>query len=80
MSYKEIILLLCLNFTINCLLVRSHELPKQNHGHYSFTSLQEALNGESLISDDVDRLLSKLHFWNCSDNSGKTDHRKVKSV
>ena len=56
----------------------SHELPKQGHDHYSFKVLQEAVNGDSLMLDDVQRLLSKLRFWNCSDDSAKTDNRKVK--
>ena len=60
--------------------VLSHELPKQGHDHYSFKVLQEAVNGDSLMPDDVERLLSKLQFWNCSTggNDGTTDHRRVK--
>lgn len=56
--------------------VLSHE--QQGHDHYSFKVLQEAVNGDSLMPDDVERLLSKLRFWNCSDNSAKVDNRKVK--
>lgn len=77
MVSKKLTLLLCLYFSIR-FFVRSHELPKQKHEHYSFTALQETLNGEVLLSDDVDRLLSKLHFWNCSDSSAGIDKRKVK--
>lgn len=77
MISKEIILLLCLDFSLR-FLVRAHELPKQEHEHYSFTALQETLNGEVLLSDDVNRLLSKLHFWNCSDSSAGIHHRTVK--
>lgn len=77
MISKEIILLLCFYFSLR-FLVCAHELPKQKHEHYSFTALQETLNGEVLLSDDVNRLLSKLHFWNCSDSSAGIHHRTVK--
>ena len=60
--------------------VLSHELPKQGHDRYSFKVLQEAVNGDSLMSDDVERLLSRLGFWNCSDDSAKTDYRKVSQL
>ncbi|XP_022804173.1 zinc transporter ZIP12-like isoform X2 [Stylophora pistillata] len=79
MVSKKLTLLLCLYFSLR-FFVRSHELPKQKHEHYSFTALQETLNGEVLLSDDVDRLLSKLHFWNCSDSSAGIDKRKCLST
>ncbi|XP_022804198.1 zinc transporter ZIP14-like isoform X2 [Stylophora pistillata] len=79
MIFKKVFLLLCLYFRLR-FFVRSHELPKQKHEHYSFTALQETLNGEVLLSDDVDRLLSKLHFWNCSDGSARVDNRKCLST
>ncbi|XP_027048293.1 zinc transporter ZIP14-like isoform X2 [Pocillopora damicornis] len=79
MISKEIILLLCFYFSLR-FLVRAHELPKQEHEHYSFTALQETLNGEVLLSDDVNRLLSKLHFWNCSDSSARIHHRTCLST
>lgn len=76
MRCRKLILLLLLVFSLHS-FVLSHELPKQGHDHYSFKVLQEAVNGDSLMPDDVERLLSKLRFWNCSDNSAKIDNRKV---
>lgn len=77
MRCRKLILLLFLNFSFYS-FVLSHELPKQGHDHYSFKVLQEAVNSDSLMPDDVERLLSKLHFWNCSNGSRRTDYRKVK--
>lgn len=80
MRCQKLILLLCLNFPF-CAFVLSHELPKIGHDHYSFKVLKEAVNDDSsLMSDDVERLLSKLHFWNCSDSGEMKDYRKVKST
>ena len=76
MRCRKLVLLLFLVFSLYS-FVLSHELPKQGHDHYSFKVLQEAVNGDSLMPDDVERLLSKLRFWNCSDNSAKIDNRKV---
>ena len=78
MRCRKLILLLCLNF-FSCCSVLSHELPKLGHAHYSFKVLQQEVNSDSLIPDDVERLLSKLHFWNCSDVNEGTDYRKVGS-
>ncbi|XP_078376478.1 metal cation symporter ZIP14-like isoform X1 [Oculina patagonica] len=78
MRCRKLILLLCLNFFF-CRFALSHELPKQGHDHYSFKTLQEEVNGDSLMSDDVERLLSKLHFWNCSDGNKRIDYRKCLS-
>ena len=58
--------------------VGSHELPKQSHGHYTFGKLQESVHGESLSADDVNRLFTKLHFLNCSENKQKEDFRTVR--
>ena len=77
MRCPKLILLLFLLFSLYS-FVLSHELPKQEHDHYSFKVLQEAVNGDSLMPDDVERLLSKLRFWNCSDNNVTVDYRKVK--
>ena len=56
--------------------VSSHE--SRNHEHYSFKELQDAVNGDSLKSDDLQRLFDKLHFLNCSVNKSSTDYRKVR--
>ena len=76
MRCRKLILLLFLTFSLYS-FVLSHELPKQGHVHYSFKVLQEAVNGDYLMPDDVERLLSKLRFSNCSDDR-ETDYRKVK--
>ena len=55
--------------------VSSHE--SRNHEHYSFKELQDAVNGDSLKSDDLQRLFVKLHFLNCSENKTSPDYRKV---
>ena len=55
--------------------VSSHE--SRNHEHYSFKELQDAVNGDSLKSDDLQRLFGKLHFLNCSENKTSPDYRKV---
>ena len=55
--------------------VSSHE--SRNHEHYSFKELQDAVNGDSLKSDDLQRLFDKLHFLNCSENKTSRDYRKV---
>ena len=78
MRCRKLILLLCLNFFF-CCFVLSHELPTQGHVHYSFEVLKEEVNSDSLIPDEVQRLLSKLHFWNCSDVNEGADNRKVGS-
>lgn len=77
MRCQKLTLLLFLIFSFYS-FVLSHELPKLEHDHYSFKVLQQAVNGDSLMPDDVERLLSKLRFSNCSDTSEKTDYRKVK--
>lgn len=77
MRCQKLSLLLFLIFSLYS-FVLSHELPKQGHDHYSFKVLQESVNGDSLMPDDVERLLSKLRFSNCSDDSKKVDYRKVK--
>ena len=76
MRCRKLILLLFLIFSLYS-FVLSHELPKQGHDHYSFKVLQEAVNGDYLMRDDVERLLSKLRFSNCSDGR-EMDYRKVK--
>ena len=58
--------------------VSSHE--SRNHEHYSFKELQDAVNGDSLKSDDLQRLFVKLHFLNCSENQTSSDNRKVTYV
>ena len=60
------------------LFVSSHE--SRNHEHYSFKELQDAVNGDSLKSDDLQRLFDKLHFLNCSANKPSPDNRRVRSV
>ena len=55
--------------------VSSHE--SRNHEHYSFKELQDAVNGDSLKSDDLQRLFDRLHFLNCSENKTSPDYRKV---
>ena len=59
-----------------CVFVFSHE--SRNHEHYSFKELQDAVNGDSLKSDDLQRLFYKLHFLNCSENKPSRDYRKVR--
>ena len=59
-----------------CVFVFSHE--SRNHEHYSFKELQDAVNGDSLKSDDLQRLFGKLHFLNCSENKPSRDYRKVR--
>ena len=56
----------------------SHE--SRNHEHYSFKELQDAVNGDSLKSDDLQRLFDKLHFLNCSANKSSPDYRRVRWV
>ena len=56
--------------------VFSHE--SRNHEHYSFKELQDAVNGDSLKSDDLQRLFDKLHFLNCSVNKSSPDYRRVR--
>jgi len=58
--------------------VFSHE--SRNHEHYSFKELQDAVNGDSLKSDDLQRLFDKLHFLNCSANKSSPDYRRVSVV
>ncbi|XP_078381146.1 metal cation symporter ZIP14-like [Oculina patagonica] len=73
------VFLLCFALFVVSTSAASHsecEEQEQSHDHYSFKELQGAVNGDSLKHDDVERLLSKLHFWNCSDASEKTDYRK----
>ncbi|CAH3179512.1 unnamed protein product [Porites evermanni] len=57
--------------------VFSHE--SRNHEHYSFKELQDAVNGDSLKSDDLQRLFDKLHFLNCSANKPSPDYRRCSS-
>ena len=54
----------------------SHE--SRDHQHYSFKELQDAVNGDSLKSDDLQRLFDKLHFLNCSANKSSPDYRRVR--
>ncbi|CAH3145413.1 unnamed protein product [Porites lobata] len=54
--------------------VFSHQ--SRNHVHYSFKELQDAVNGDSLKSDDLQRLFDKLHFLNCSANKPSRDYRR----
>ena len=56
--------------------VSSHE--SRNHEHYSFKELQDAVNGDSLKSDDLQRLFDKLHFLNCTANKPSPDDRRVR--
>ena len=56
--------------------VFSHE--SRDHQYYSFKELQDAVNGDSLKSDDLQRLFDKLHFLNCSANKSKQDYRRVR--
>ena len=43
----------------------------------TFKVLLDAVNGDSLSSDDVRRLFSKLHFLNCNDSKPSPDFQKV---
>ena len=56
--------------------VFSHQ--SRNHVPYSFKELQDAVNGDSLKSDDLQRLFDKLHFLNCSANKTSPDYRRVR--
>ncbi|XP_078381145.1 metal cation symporter ZIP14-like [Oculina patagonica] len=79
MEFKVFLLCFALFVVSTSAHAESHsecEEQEQSHDHYSFKELQEAVNGEYLMPDDVERLLSKLHFWNCSDASERTDNRK----
>ena len=58
--------------------VFSHE--SRNYVHYSFKELQDAVNGDSLKSDDLQRLFDKLHFLNCTANKPNPDYRRVRWV
>ncbi|XP_068715373.1 metal cation symporter ZIP14-like [Montipora foliosa] len=55
-------------------IVSSHDSRK--HEHYSFKDLREAVNGDSLTSEDQQRLFNSLHFLNCSDDKPSLDYRK----
>ena len=65
---------LCLKLSF-FVLVLSHE--SRNHEHYSFSELHDAVNGDSLTSQDLQRLFNKLHFLNCSNNKISPDYRRV---
>ncbi|XP_073236160.1 metal cation symporter ZIP14-like [Porites lutea] len=54
--------------------VFSHQ--SRNHEHYSFKELQDAVNGDSLKSDDLQRLFDKLHFLNCTASKPSPDYRR----
>ena len=56
--------------------VSSHE--SRNHEHYSFKELQDAVNGDALKSDDLQRLFDKLHFLDCSESKPSPDYRRVR--
>ena len=71
----KISILLCLELSFYS-SVLSHE--SLNHDHYSFKELQDAVNGDSLTPEDLQRLFNKLHFLNCSDNKSGPDYRKVR--
>ena len=66
---------LCMQLSLY-VFVSSHE--SRNHEHYSFKELQDAVNGDALKSDDLQRLFDKLHFLDCSANKSKQDYRKVR--
>ncbi|XP_068715370.1 zinc transporter ZIP12-like [Montipora foliosa] len=55
-------------------IVSSHDSRK--HEHYSFKDLREAVNGDSLTSEDQQRLFNSLHLLNCSDDKPSLDYRK----
>ncbi|XP_068715372.1 metal cation symporter ZIP14-like isoform X2 [Montipora foliosa] len=56
-------------------IVSSHDSRK--HEHYSFQDLREEVNGDSLTSEDQQRLFNSLHFYtNCSEVNPIPDHRK----
>ena len=56
-------------------IVSSHDSRK--HEHYSFKDLREKVNGDSLTSEDQQRLFNSLHLLNCSDDKPSLDYRKV---
>lgn len=57
------------------MLVSSHGSRKREH--YSFKDLREAVDGDSLSSEDQLRLFDRLKLLNCTEPKSTPDYRQV---
>ena len=57
-------------------LASSHDSRK--HEHYSFKELREAVDGDSLSSEDQQRLFDSLKLLSCTENKTTPDYRQVR--
>ena len=56
-------------------LVSPHDSRKREH--YSFKDLREAVDGDSLSSEDQGRLFDRLKLLNCTEQKPTPDYRQV---
>ena len=71
-------------FTTNGILLSMLSLftlvscDSRNHQQYSFKDLREAVDGDSLSSEDQRRLFDNLKLLNCTENKPTPDYRQVR--